>query len=535
MSTEWYLKDFKIVWFDPNVNNEENKARQSYFDKKFGLAKYCTTKESALEEIKHDNLTTVLVSNGENYKSIQAEIDEAKNVSRVFIYCLNVEAYKNLKDQSKKKNLIVSDDFKELEEELKKIKDSRLEKFFAKRQERTFYTIDDKEIINNALTKQIENEGSSIFFPIGFKGVDLHSVLWDEKLDEMWKVAQTDSKLEKYRGDIELRLKELKENLTMESIIKSYTDMGLYNFFNLYIRFGEYESLKLFSDYLYCLKGSLIELGVPVSTKSIQFVYRGMSLLIDDLNKWKAAYVASDHVQNFGLFPSFTSTTIDENVADYFIGLEKENSTGKQDRKLVKLCMELTENTDEFCSYLKKFDFVEGCGITFPADISRHSAFPKEKEVLFPPFYPFKICQINEKDGITSIKIVVPKQLCFTSLKGFQTKRCKENATENWSQAFIDKSIELVVNGISTDLTFSNFLFYVIIGKKRLSKSGKLKDLLISLAKTKKITKFGLEYEEIEKNDFDMIFDSLFQNHSSNLLSLSLGNGHLLKHSWNIK
>ena len=91
-------------------------------------------------------------------------------------------------------------------------------------------------------------------------------MLTTRKLDEIMEVARKDQKLKEYLENIEKRINELKQELTMESLLRSYTGQGLYNYFNLYIRFGQYDSFKLFSEYLFCLKGCLIEIGKPVST-----------------------------------------------------------------------------------------------------------------------------------------------------------------------------------------------------------------------------------------------------------------------------
>ena len=66
--------------------------------------------ESTFKELKIDDMPTVVVSNGENYLNIQAEVEKAKNVCRVFIFCNDEDKYKDLK-KAKNKILIVSNDF----------------------------------------------------------------------------------------------------------------------------------------------------------------------------------------------------------------------------------------------------------------------------------------------------------------------------------------------------------------------------------------------------------------------------------------
>lgn len=451
----WHLKGFNLVWFDPNVNNEENKVYQKNFSKKFASTKYCTTPESTIREFKIDDMPIVVVSNGENYPNIQAEVEKAKNVSRVFIFCNDVRKYKHFTEQSKNKIVVVSNNFKVIVEELKKVesKNPRLERFFATREENSFFTIKDKDTIKSALTNTVGNEGYSIFYPIGFKAVKLGNFLSKRKLDEIMKVAREDKRLTEYLENIELRINELKQELTMESLLRSYTGQGLYNYFNLYIRFGNYESFKLFSEYLLCLKGCLIEIGIPLSTVNIDCVYRGMSLSESDLKKWIEAATSNEQIKRFGLFPAFTSTTTDVSVADYFINLERGRLKNQTERKLVKLIMKLEENAVDFYEFLKKFEFAEESGILYPADISHHSLYFNEKEVLFPPFYPFKISNIIVNDGLICIHLIVPKQLCFSSIKHSENKWRMPVISNIWTKEYLDKTIDLVEKNLSTDIT----------------------------------------------------------------------------------
>ena len=148
-----------------------------------------------------------------------------------------------------------------------------------------------------------------------------------------------------------------------------------------------------------------------------------MSLSENDLKKWREAATSNDPTENFGLLPAFTSTTTDISIADYFINLERGRLKNQNERKLVKLIMKLEENAEEFCEFLKKFDFIEGCGILYPADISQYSLYSNEKEVLFPPFYPFKIINvIDNSDGIICINLGCSQTNLF-----YITQRFHEN------------------------------------------------------------------------------------------------------------
>ena len=342
-------------------------------------------------------------------------------------------------------SLIAPNDYNELDAELEKLKskDPRIDRFFVSKEKCSFYTVEDSEIIKKGLTQNIQNEGTSIFFPIGFKGVELKSVLGDDITEEMLSTAQLDPKLKEQFINIEQDIKSLRQGLTPQTILQSFNGQGLFSYMNAFLRNQRLENLRIFREYLFCLKGCFMEIA---KVASITTAFGGLSFSSnDDLRKW------TESTNKFGLLPSFVPVTNNEELANYYIGLEQEKIRGQQGKSVVKLYFKATENTEEFNDYLTKFNFADSCGIFYP--ISINTIYNNEQELLFPPFYPFKITHVDLKEEGYSIYISVPKLICFTPFKNSVHKFLMMDSSPGWSKEFVEKACELVEKGLSNDLT----------------------------------------------------------------------------------
>ncbi len=448
-----HLKGFRLVWYDPQVNGKSNKKYQKELVTLFASCSFCDNPKDAIHEFSSPSpipLTTVVISNGNNYPDVREAAESAAEVCGILIFCFNLEKYEHYKKESKKV-LAVSNHFHELKGELKKVHslNQRIRRFFEVREEQAFYTLKDAEVIKTALSQRVENEVCTIFFPIGFKGVDISSVLTPAKLEEILFVAKHDDCLAPYLCDIQERISALKSCPDMQTVIASFTENGLRNVLDLYIRYGYSEGLKLFREYLFCLKGSLIELGEPIPAATT-VLYRGMSLSQKDLQRWAEA--GNSERERYGLFPSLTSTTADEKIADEFINIQRGKD---KTHHMVKLSMKLTDEAGPFSEFLREFNFAEDCGLFYPCDVSKYSAFREEKEVLFPPFYPFKIVGIApEKDGVIRIDLLVPRSVCVSTIKNATAKLLMGSAEDAWADEYLRKVCDLVGRGLSSDLSF---------------------------------------------------------------------------------
>lgn len=378
-----------------------------------------------------------------------------------------------------------------------------MSRFFETRSQHTYYTLKDSKTIKDSLTISIGNDYYSIFFPIGFNGVNIKAVLTDDKLASIVEMAGRDEQMKKLLPAITSTVDFLKTSKRgKEEVIRSYTEDGLYYIFNQYVRYGDYLGLKLFREYIFCLKGSLSELGVPMNSKIT--VYRGMAIPKSVIDQWAKG------INDFGLFSAFTSTSKSRSSVENFIRPKAEQCG-------VLMTIELTDSIQEFADYLAKFDFIEDCGVFYPTNIAKYSKYEVEEEVLFPPFYPFKVVSVAEEGARWNIKLVVPTHVCLATNKEFQNKSLKFNMFRGKPEEYIKKLCELVRAGLSDDLCF---------WQKNVVSLGLLPAVLSALESTQPMRRFALEFENdrggaLSESAFKLIVDRLLEHSADSLTHIS--------------
>ena len=312
-----HLKEFKLIWIDENVHVGDNAKCQPDFNELFGIAKFCETNETAISEIEKDEYLNVMISSGSNYPKIQDKAEKSSRVGAVFIYCYKRECYIHMKNFEKV--IDVSNDFYDLKRGLSKIPSDfiREARFFRVPNEHTFFTSAEADEIKKGLSVAVGAKKYSIFFPIGFKAVDPSSILKDKHLDVIGKLGENENE----KAEINKRIKELRTRKDLANIIRSYTGKGLYLLINQNIRYGNYLNFSKLREYLLCLKGGLIELGKPVISRTI--VYRGLVLEKSDIN------YSTNNIGQYGLLPSFTSTSLIEGPAKTFMKKQAEDKKNK--------------------------------------------------------------------------------------------------------------------------------------------------------------------------------------------------------------
>ncbi len=333
---------------------------------------------------------------------------------------------------------------------------TRTDRFFESRSQYTYYTLEDSNTIRESLTIGVALEKYSIFFPIGVNAYKLADVLTAKHLDRIIEVAERDPLMGNHVEAIKTTVGNLKKSgVKQDTVIRSYTEDGLYNIFNQYIRYGHYTGIRLFREYLFCIKGSLIELGEPMTSKTT--VYRGMRLEEKDLKRWE------NHVDQFALLSAFTSTSLNRETPERFM------TQGGAGSFAVFISIELTDDIEQFNDYLSKFDFIEDCGVFYPTNIAKYSQYQSEEEVLFPPFYPFKVAKVvRASDGSRcDIKLIAPTRVCL-SMSRIYWGKVRDFCGKVVQEEYTRKLCELVKRGLSDDLMFSikHLRHTVRIGKK---------------------------------------------------------------------
>lgn len=436
------LKDFNLVWFDPSVNSSANAGYHVKLKSMFTEAIFESDPAAALGKIDVSANPVVFVSSGERYEDIRATVESKHYVIAACIFCMDVGKYSTMY-KGKPKIVDVTNDFSGLESALQKVHCDyvRFLRFFDNRTEKTFYTREDKDTIINSLKMMVENAAFSVFYPLGMKYVETDQRLNEAVLAKIDSVAKGDSKVSPHYKAIAGVIEYLRHNHRMEHVIKSYTQEKLYYMLNLYLRFGNPEGLELFKEYMFCLKGSMCEKGLPVIEKDKK-LYRGLRLPAGFLEKYR------EQKGKIVLLNGFTSTTTDPETAMRFMNMGTNFAA-----TLMELT--LTDFDESFNSFIMEFGFPEENGVFFPVDIAKFSEYEGEKEVLFPPFYPIKILDIQTvagDNGAPYNKIVISAPFCV-NIAGTKVKDWRVTTDFDWKHVYLESMLELAEKGIIDKLS----------------------------------------------------------------------------------
>lgn len=156
-------------------------------------------------------------------------------------------------------------------------------------------------------------------------------------------------------------------------LVNIYTrETPLYHEMNRALREDNLEKMKVFGSFIKELRDVfLTDHEYQITKPFIGTVWRGISR-VPDLEKAKKAYQPG---KDF-LWPAFTSTTTDKNVA----------------MRWGQIVFEILVDPPEGMYDDEVWEFA-------PADIKEFSAFKSESEVLFPPNVKFRILEVREEQG----------------------------------------------------------------------------------------------------------------------------------------
>ncbi len=354
----------------------------------------------------------------------------------------------------------------------------RFQRFFEDRTEKSFYGLDDRELIISSLRMRSRTDEFTIFYPLGTRAVNLRGVLSEKVLRRIEEVAtkETSGDVKKRAVDVANTARYLREEkeLGMKEVIRSYTMAGLYFMLNLYLRYGKTEGLELFKEYMFCLKGSMCELGTPITEKGTM-VYRGLKWdhkFLEEYEKKKGEFV---------LLNGFVSTSLNRDVAVTFA------NNGGSGGESTLLEIRLVECDEGYVRFIKGFGFPEENGVLFPVNISEFSVYNSEQEVLFPPFYPMKIVDVGSETvaGRTYSKIVAETPNCVNiSGKNQLNNMLKAQSSDvDWKRQYIDSMLRLSERRIIDKLSLVNldFLSYDTVFSRivTLVKGGECRQLMI--------------------------------------------------------
>ena len=404
------LYDNQIIWFDPEVREEENYSKheelQSYSKRRIIYSELADGIIQLVEEPTIRNV--IIISCGGKYLEIKKRIEESKQVRMIIIFSFNVENHQHFQEEHIKVWL-VTNDFREVIRALQEgwnqsIKHHKFKEIFT---ERTFYTMKDYDfLIKNVSILLSAHRGINLFYPLEYEAIfyERYQVLINElttlQTDVLPVIIQEDAE---EGANMEQRIIELLADLIPASILNKYTDEGISKTFNRYFRSGNPAKMKYVKEFAFHLRGSMCLLGSPVTKTNIR-VYRGLYLSFHFINCW------ADKLGEVVLLSQCTSTSAAEEKAKDFIKEEPIEGTRK-----VLMQIDLIPNQNIFLDLMKRFTEEEEIynGIYYPVDIRDYFVFEKEEEVLFPPLYPIIIDKITDADKILTLQCSAPNVLSF--------------------------------------------------------------------------------------------------------------------------
>ena len=455
----------QIIWFDPEVMGEENyswhEELQSYSKRKIIYSEQADGIIQLLEKSTIGNV--IIISCGGKYLEIKEKVEESKQVRMIIIYCFNVKNHQHFQEEHIKVWL-VTNNFREVIRALQEgwrqyIKHHKFEEIFT---EKTFYTMNDYDfLIKNISLLTSVHEGINIFYPLGYEATffQRYQALINElKILHKEVVPIIKQEDAKEGADMEKLLIELLRDLIPATILKKYTDDGIYRTFNRFIRSGNPAKMKYVKEFALHLRGSMCLLGSPVTKTNIR-VYRGLYLPIYFANFW------ADNLGKVVLLSQYTSTSAAEEKAKEFI---LEEPIGEGMRKVL-MQIDLVSDQNIFLDLMKRFTQEEEIynGIYYPVDIKKYSVYEKEEEVLFPPLYPIiiqKITQSTSSDKMLTVQCIAPNVLSFGQSRN---DLCRYSGGQLGDEgiireAIITKMISLLNMNMLTILDLCKYILYRI-------------------------------------------------------------------------
>ncbi len=384
-----FLSEFNVVWFDPNISNPENSGYRSALEKMFATGYYVELVSKVKAAIEDSEQPLICISSGRFYEDIMSIVENEGYVAAVLIFCNYPQNYMKYKG-GKVKDII--NNFEHLEASLQSVHAEYKNFSLAFNiTGKTFYDKSDADLIKS-LAVEINGDKFSIFYPLGVDS-NLENQLTKSDVRNIKEAAKADKELtEDERRDVGEVLDELELHRNMPGVLRSYLNGKLYKMMNRCFRGGNVDSLRLFKSYLFSLKASMCEKGLPITKETT--LYRVFRFSEEAKN---------EYLKNQGklvLLPSFMTMMRDMKKARKFV---KTSGKGTS----TELHVTLVPFEDSFADFLTEFHFPEENGVYFPVDISTFGDRDTD-EVVFPPFYPLRITKVVPVHGACIIQAQAP-------------------------------------------------------------------------------------------------------------------------------
>ena len=408
-----------LIHFDENIKNEENNEYYRYFSIKL-IGSYYTFDNynmlklflSRLKEIPFSPCYILLIT-GKHSEKILSEFHDFDFINHIIIFCMKIEKYIHLKEKYKKIQ-IITNKFKEIIQFLKTIK---LPKYDL--------NMDNHLLLTPLITYHIYKRGLfpihrilAFFFQGMFLGFSKESFEISKKFVENSTFTTEDK-----TKIIKIMEKLIDCDNFPEKCIKYYTgenlcyifNKALRNFEKLYVEMCHFIGPFYYGLYLYALNHENQQINKKVT------LFRDIEIDRLDLYSYQL------HENDIICFPSFTSTTLDENL-----NFEQSQNANKINN----------DNIDEK-SFLKMIITYDPKGKCIPQclDISKQSQFQSEKEILLFPFTFLKIDKVEIHSGKKDDKHLIYMTIINKGdvLEEGLNKRLAFKLVENGTKIIIDK------------------------------------------------------------------------------------------------
>ena len=369
--------NLNILYYDENLNNEENSDNSSFFfmntNGTFYGCHYFELFEKVLEKIKNNKKEFILLCSGSSSEKIFDYCSNVQELKEFYIYCFERKKYISLiKKYPKLKG--VYNFFEDLKNTLynlpgfknKIIKSSNL--IFFEEYNSIYIKLHYEFIIKYDLYKQFKaksiptNEFLSFIEKKYPYFLELAEQLFPNKEEIIYFfIKNTNEKKETIEKIFYCEDK-------IENYIKNYTlESFYYKYLNKFLREGDFDAFRILSSHIASFIYNLYnyrEKNINIHEKFD--LYRKMFINKEDLKLYK------NSIGRVICYPAFTSTSIDESA---YIPHQVN-----PDDELVKLIIE--QNNTKSAVLISEF-----------------SKFPQEKEYLFLPFSFFKIKNVEEHSG----------------------------------------------------------------------------------------------------------------------------------------
>ncbi len=439
------FKAFDCIWADPQANLAASDEVRSVLSDLFHHATFVDSAEEAEKTVASSTGPFVLLSCVELADQAKAVLGKFQHV--VALYVLSKEPIREINvGVTKPLYSITAPDQIDPTVEMEKAASEyyRIQRFCDDSCYRSFYANDSDESLINALGAAAQRGKFSVFFPLGIRAVKLEECLSGENIDKVAEQVMGEILEEHEQGLIKGAIQTLKQDNSLEGIVKAYTMNGLHHALNVGLRKGSgFETLL---NYIFCLKGAMCEKGEPLQSQGTDAVYRYLKLDSKGLAQYQ------ERQGNMVFMAGFTSATADQ-------GRMKKFAWNESAKDNVVLKIQMVEPSEEYNSVIEQLGFPEENGVFFPVNISKLSAHPEESEVLFPPFYPLRIIKVDTSATPCTIVAQAPYCVNVAGKDWISVVRKSYSKEDIWNKAYLDTVLRLAKDKIISKLSIGTIRF----------------------------------------------------------------------------